>query len=41
MAILAGVPVPDAVAWVRNNYDPYAVETPNQEALVKKFGASL
>lgn len=32
MAILAGVPVAGAVAWVREHYDPRAVETEEQIA---------
>lgn len=30
MAVLTGVPAADAVAWVRANYHPRAVETPWQ-----------
>jgi protein-tyrosine phosphatase len=37
MAILAGVPAPDAVRWVRKNYKGRAVETPEQEAFVESF----
>jgi protein-tyrosine phosphatase len=37
MAILAGVPAANAVAWVRANYDVHAVETAAQEAWVLQF----
>lgn len=37
MAILSGVPVEEAVAWVRVNYDRRAVETSDQEAWVLWF----
>ena len=40
MAVLAGVPAADAVAWVRANYDARAVETEEQEKFVIWFGAS-
>ena len=30
IAVLAGVPAGDAVAWIREHYDPHAVETPWQ-----------
>jgi len=39
MAILAGLPAPEAVAWVRDQYDPGAVETADQEDWVLWFGA--
>jgi hypothetical protein len=39
MAVLAGVPVDDAVGWVRRNYDVRAVETREQEAWVQWFAA--
>jgi hypothetical protein len=38
MAILAGVRPDEAVRWVRANYDPRAIETPEQEAWVAQFG---
>jgi hypothetical protein len=38
MAILAGVPSDEAVAWVRANYDERAIETEEQEAFVERFG---
>ena len=34
LAVLAGYPAADAVAWVRTNYCPKAVETAHQEAFV-------
>ena len=37
MAVLAGVPADEAVAWVRGAYRPQAVETPEQEAWVQWF----
>jgi Protein-tyrosine phosphatase len=37
MAVLAGVPPDEAVAWVRRNYDVRAVETPAQEDWVLWF----
>lgn len=37
MAVLAGVPARDAVAWVRSAYHPGAVETVEQEAWVQWF----
>jgi protein-tyrosine phosphatase len=39
LAILAGVPRDDAVAWVRRTYDPRSVETPWQRRWVR--GAAL
>jgi Protein-tyrosine phosphatase len=41
MAVLSGVPVSDAVTWVRRNYDSCAVETASQEALIKRFATTL
>jgi hypothetical protein len=41
MAVLAGVPAPEAVAWVRSAYRPEAVETPAQEAWVGWFARRL
>ena len=38
MAILAGVAPGEAVEWVRAEYRPQAVETPEQEAWVEWFG---
>jgi len=37
MAILAGIPPNEAVAWIRANYDPRAVETEEQERWVGWF----
>jgi hypothetical protein len=37
MAVLAGVPQTQAVAWVRDAYRPQAVETAEQEAWVAWF----
>jgi hypothetical protein len=37
MAVLAGVPGEQAVAWVRAEYRPSAVETAEQEAWVRWF----
>lgn len=37
LAVLAGHPALDAVAWVRSNYCTKAVETPEQEAFVGAF----
>jgi len=34
---LGGVPVGDAVAYVREHYDPHAVETPGQRRFVRRF----
>lgn len=40
MAVLAGVPADEAVTWVREHYDPGAVETPEQEAWVIAFASA-
>jgi protein-tyrosine phosphatase len=40
MAVLAGVPAGEAVAWVRSHYRPSAVQTPGQEELVAWFAAT-
>jgi protein-tyrosine phosphatase len=37
MAVLAGVPGDEAVAWIRQAYRPEAVETPEQEEWVRWF----
>jgi protein-tyrosine phosphatase len=37
MAVLAGAPPAQAVAWVRASYRPEAVETADQEAWVQWF----
>lgn len=39
MAVLSGVPTPDAVGWVRAHYDQRAVETHEQEDWVLWFEA--
>jgi hypothetical protein len=39
MAVLAGVPPAGSVAWVRAAYNPYAIETPDQEQWVMWFAA--
>jgi hypothetical protein len=41
MAVLAGVPPVEAVAWVRATYRPEAVETIDQEAWVQWFAEWL
>ncbi len=41
MAILAGIPAGHAVDWVREHYDPAAVETPEQEQWVLWFAGHL
>ncbi len=41
MAILSGVPADEAVTWVRDHYDPRAIETTEQEAWVKWFGGRI
>ncbi|MFE7114399.1 protein-tyrosine phosphatase family protein [Streptomyces sp. NPDC057654] len=38
MAVLDGVPADQAVAYVRRNYRPRAVETPWQRRFVRRFG---
>jgi protein-tyrosine phosphatase len=40
VAILAGVPSADAVAWVRERHDRHAVETPWQRRWVRAFGVA-
>jgi|SRR3954452_1690444 protein-tyrosine phosphatase len=39
IAVLAGIPRADAVAWVREHYNPRAVEMPWQRRWVQKTGA--
>lgn len=41
MAILAGQPATDAVAWTRRTYRPRAVETWWQKRWVRRFGAKF
>jgi len=38
LAVLDGVPAGEAVAYVRANYSPRAVETPGQRRYVARFG---
>jgi protein-tyrosine phosphatase len=40
IAILDGVPVEKAVAYVRERYRPHAVETAHQQRYVRAFGAA-
>ena len=37
MAVLAGHPADDAVAWTRRSYRRHAVETPGQRQWVRRF----
>ncbi|WP_019630358.1 protein-tyrosine phosphatase family protein [Actinomadura atramentaria] len=37
LAVLAGTPAADAVAWAREHYRPRAVETPWQRRWVRRF----
>jgi hypothetical protein len=39
MAVLAGHPAADAVAWTRRHYRRLAVETPGQRRWVARFAA--
>ena len=39
LAVLAGVPASDAVAWVRSSYCDKAVETPEQMSFIGGFGS--
>jgi hypothetical protein len=41
LAVLAGTPADQAVAWARGAYCPRAVETDAQHAFVADFGAGL
>jgi protein-tyrosine phosphatase len=41
IAVLAGVPAPEAVAWVRRRYDEHAAETPWQRRWVLRLDGSL
>jgi protein-tyrosine phosphatase len=41
MAVLAGIPPGEAVAWVRQRYHPRAVETPWQRRWVQRIGAQV
>jgi len=40
LAVLAGLPAVEAVAWTRSHYRPRAVETPWQRAWVARFPAA-
>ena len=40
MAVLAGVPAPEAVDWVRSAYRRQAVETDEQRRFVEEFAAT-
>lgn len=40
LAVLAGVPGEEAVAWTRAHHHPHAVETPGQRRWVRRFGAA-
>ncbi len=40
MAVLAGVPADEAVAWVRAHYRRHAVETPAQRRWIRWFATS-
>ena len=39
LAVIDGVPADDAVAYIRQSYDPRAVETPWQKRYVARFVA--
>lgn len=41
LAVLAGVPPSGAVAWVRRQYHPWAVETTEQQQLIARFAETL
>jgi protein-tyrosine phosphatase len=41
IAMMAGTPPDDAVAWVREQYHPRAVETPGQRRWVRETAALL
>jgi hypothetical protein len=41
MAILAGIAPGQAVDWVREHYDPAAIETPEQEEWVLWFATHV
>jgi hypothetical protein len=40
LAVLAGIPASQSVAWVRRHYHPSAVETPEQVGLIERFAES-
>jgi protein-tyrosine phosphatase len=37
IAVIAGLPAADAVAYVRAHYDPHAVETPGQRRWIRRL----
>ena len=37
IAVLARIPVADVVGWVRSHYYPWAVDVPEQEAMISRF----
>lgn len=41
LAILAGHPANDALAWTRRHYRPHAVETPGQRRWIARFAGTL
>lgn len=41
VAVMAGIPPDDAVAWVRERYDRRAVETPWQRRWVRRVGRTV
>ena len=41
MAILAGVPVDEAVPWLRSVYCPRAVQEPSQQYWIERFAERL
>ena len=41
LAVLAGHPAADAVAWTRAHYRPHAVETPGQRRWIRWFAAHV
>jgi hypothetical protein len=41
LAILSGVPLNEVVRWTRENYHHWAVEVPEQEGMIVRFGAWL
>jgi len=41
MAVLAGVPSHEVVAWVRSNYHPWAVEVDDQEDMISRFAEQV
>ena len=38
LGIMAGIPLDEVVPWVRSNYHRWAVEVPEQEAMIERFG---